>query len=162
MSLTSDESHLMERRETELNDSEREAIHNAFKEFDTSLRNIGINPARDDRAARLEAAMVRFILESRTMKVSDIHNWKTAAAEYSDRHVYIQAGENSTLEWEFCVTLDREDGSISDGPVCAAATPHGDYTDDHGEPPEDVKAAFLKVRPEMVKQLEAEHTAHQN
>lgn len=65
MSLTLSERELMKAREGELNDAERAVINVTFDALYEAAQDRGVRLAKDDRAAALEAAMVRFILASR-------------------------------------------------------------------------------------------------
>lgn len=65
MSLTLSERELMKAREGELNDAERAVINVTFDALYNAAESRGVRLAKDDRAAALEAAMVRFILASR-------------------------------------------------------------------------------------------------
>jgi hypothetical protein len=65
MSLTPEERALMEKFETELTRDERAVVEDTISDFRASMRDCGLTPANDDRAACLEAALVRYILESR-------------------------------------------------------------------------------------------------
>jgi len=65
MSLTRSERELMEAREGELNDAERGVINATFDALYDAASERGVKLAKDDRAAALEAALVRFILASR-------------------------------------------------------------------------------------------------
>jgi hypothetical protein len=65
MSLTRSESELMRQREEELNDAERAVINVTFDALYEAAQDRSVKLAKDDRAAALEAAMVRFILASR-------------------------------------------------------------------------------------------------
>jgi predicted nucleic acid-binding protein len=46
---------------------EKEFIDKAMSELIAGARESGISLAMDDRAARLEAALIRYMIESRTM-----------------------------------------------------------------------------------------------
>ena len=65
MSITRDESELLEQRETVLTDDERGVIDDAFEAIYASAKARGIKIAGDDRAARAEAALVRLLIQSR-------------------------------------------------------------------------------------------------
>lgn len=65
MTITASESKLLEQRETDLNQFERDIIEDTMNDLDTSMREQGLRPATDDRAARLEAALIRYVIESR-------------------------------------------------------------------------------------------------
>jgi hypothetical protein len=65
MSLTRSESELMKAREGELNDAERAVIDRTFDTLYEAATARGVKLAKDDRAAALEAALVKFILASK-------------------------------------------------------------------------------------------------
>lgn len=65
MSLTRSESELMDAREGKLNAAERALIDRTFDALYDCAKERGIKLAKDDRAAALEAALVRFILSSK-------------------------------------------------------------------------------------------------
>jgi hypothetical protein len=65
MSLTLSERELMTAREGTLNDAERAVIKVGFDSIYEAAKTRGVKLAHDDRAAALEAAMVKFILSSR-------------------------------------------------------------------------------------------------
>lgn len=65
MSLTRSESELMKDREEKLNDAERAVINVTFDALYEAGAARGVKLGKDDRAAALEAALVRFILASR-------------------------------------------------------------------------------------------------
>lgn len=66
MSITADESALLDKRETELSNAERDLVDNTMSEVYEMGRNSGVPLAQDDIAARFEAALIRFVVESRT------------------------------------------------------------------------------------------------
>lgn len=63
MSLSREEAALMEKRDTDLSSTEKGLIEDAMAYLEQRMQDNGINPAGDDRAARLEAAMVRFVID---------------------------------------------------------------------------------------------------
>ena len=63
MSVTREESELLELGEN-LPEPLRQAVHLGITAVTDAVRAGGIKPATDDRAARLEAAIVRFIVQS--------------------------------------------------------------------------------------------------
>lgn len=65
MSISLSERELMEAREGVLNDAERAVINVGFESIYAAAKARGVKLAHDDRAAALEAAMVKFILASR-------------------------------------------------------------------------------------------------
>lgn len=65
MSLSLSERELMEAREGELNDAERALIDRTFEVLYEAAAQRGVKLAKDDRAAKLEAALVQFILSSK-------------------------------------------------------------------------------------------------
>lgn len=65
MSLTRTESEFMKDREEKLNDAERAVINVTFDALYEAAKSRGVKLAHDDRAAALEAALVRFVLASR-------------------------------------------------------------------------------------------------
>jgi hypothetical protein len=66
MSITRSERELMEARDGELNDAERAVIDRTFEALYEAAGTRGVRLAKDDRAAALEAALVKFILASKT------------------------------------------------------------------------------------------------
>lgn len=64
MSLTRDESAWMDKRD-ELSEAEKEIIDESIKTLEAGCRTAGIPAAIDDRAASLEAAMIKYLFESR-------------------------------------------------------------------------------------------------
>jgi hypothetical protein len=64
MSLTLDERRWIDRRE-ELTADERDAVKLIFEGARDYADACGINLANDDRAAHFEAALVRYVIESR-------------------------------------------------------------------------------------------------
>jgi len=64
MSITRDESALMDKRD-DLSNAEKEVIDATFDELYHVAEFEQVNAAKDDRAAALEAALIRFILDSR-------------------------------------------------------------------------------------------------
>lgn len=66
MSLTRSERELLEAREGELNDAEKAVVDRTFDALYEAAQARGVKLARDDRVAALEAALVKFILASKT------------------------------------------------------------------------------------------------
>lgn len=62
--LTREEIDLMQRRDA-LTEDEKALIQDTFSDLETFLRQWEYRPPQDDRAARLEAALVRYMLDSR-------------------------------------------------------------------------------------------------
>ena len=65
MSLTREESALLGKRDTELNVVERNYVEGIMNELNHSARVIGLPIRTDDRQCRVEAALIRLVLESR-------------------------------------------------------------------------------------------------
>lgn len=64
MSLTRDESAWMDKRD-ELSEAEKDVIDETFKTLESECKAAGIPAANDDRAASLEAAMIKYLFDSR-------------------------------------------------------------------------------------------------
>lgn len=64
MSLTRDESALMDKRD-DLTENERSVIDCAMHELNRAARASGLRIRTDDAQCRVEAAMIRLVLESR-------------------------------------------------------------------------------------------------
>lgn len=67
MSLTQQDSEWFAKRE-ELSPNETEVVDQMFEEIYAYAKVYGVKAAKDDRCASLEAALVRFIIESREGK----------------------------------------------------------------------------------------------
>tara|TARA_R110002126_G_scaffold79792_2_gene197966 strand:- start:100 stop:405 length:306 start_codon:yes stop_codon:yes gene_type:complete len=76
-------------------------------------------------------------------------------SDYADISIYVPVPDGP--EWQFTVSLDKDDG----GPDWYIYNADPQVSPDHedafdlaeGEPPEDVVAAFWATRPEAVRQL---------
>ena len=64
MSLTRDESALIEKRD-DMTAPEQNAVDHIMYEVEEEMKRCGLAPKGDDRMARVEAALVRFMLECR-------------------------------------------------------------------------------------------------
>jgi hypothetical protein len=64
MTLSAEARYYIGKRET-LSVSETDIVDEAFRTLYRECRYLGIPAATDDRAAELEAAMIKFILDSR-------------------------------------------------------------------------------------------------
>lgn len=64
MSITRDESEWMDKRD-ELSEAEKNVIDRTFTTLEEGCKEAGIPAAIDDRAASLEAAMIKYLFESR-------------------------------------------------------------------------------------------------
>lgn len=72
MSLTREESKLLEQRETVLSDAERTVIDETIERMEKVAKRLQVDIAGDDRTARLEAALVRLLLESRAADPANV------------------------------------------------------------------------------------------
>lgn len=64
MTITREEIALIDAR-TELPRNERDFVTDALLRLDNLMRLCDLEPSKDDRAARLEAALIRYVIESR-------------------------------------------------------------------------------------------------
>ena len=64
MTLSTLDRHYMDQRET-LTQVERDFIDNCFHLLYDNAKRLRVPTAKDDRAASLEAAFIRFVIESR-------------------------------------------------------------------------------------------------
>lgn len=65
MALTRDEVELVDKQSELLNDAERGVITETFNAIYEAARIRGVKVARDDRAAKLEASLISFLIQSR-------------------------------------------------------------------------------------------------
>lgn len=89
-----------------------------------------------------------------TIRTTKPVNYNLADPAYVDLDVYVV--EESGREFNFRVTLNREDGTIFDSPTRMAESEKSDFGDEieSADVPESVRAAFAEVRPSMVEELE--------
>ena len=64
MSLSPADRIYFEKRDTDLNDAQRAVITETFNALYDAAKARGVKVAMDDRAAKLEAAIVKFLLDS--------------------------------------------------------------------------------------------------
>lgn len=65
MSITREESQLLDTDETPLQGNEKYVIDCVIHDLFTTARQNGVPIANDDRCAKLEAALIKLIIESR-------------------------------------------------------------------------------------------------
>jgi hypothetical protein len=105
MTLTYTERCLLDARDTALVDEERKLIELTFQDLYYRASQANMPMAKDDRAAKLEAAMVRFLLDSRPLQlVKGFHTLRNV----------LEKGDMETLY------IVRLDGSVA----CSAEHPY--------------------------------------
>jgi hypothetical protein len=72
MTMTREETKLMDQRETELTAEERDYLEDTMLYFEQRHKENGGRVLTDDRAAHLEAALVRYILAAKPVDPDDI------------------------------------------------------------------------------------------